>query len=81
MLDRDTVTSGNGVLDNLFRPRSLAVVGASAKRGNARNTLLLVLLKHGFAGRIYPVNPSQSEIEGIRLTHPSTPCPKRQTSR
>jgi acyl-CoA synthetase (NDP forming) len=66
MLDRNTVSSGNGVLGNLFRPRSLAVVGASAKRGNARNTLLLVLLKHGFAGPIYPVNPSQSEIEGMK---------------
>jgi acyl-CoA synthetase (NDP forming) len=60
------VSSDNRLLDNLFRPRSLAVVGASAKRGNARNTLLQVLLKHGFPGSIFPVNPSQSEIEGMK---------------
>src|SRR5580765_3393814 len=52
--------------DNFFRPRSVAIVGASPQRGSARNTLVRVLLKHGFAGRVYPVSTSHSEIEGLR---------------
>lgn len=49
--------------DKLFRPRSVAIVGASAKPG-PRNRLVKVLLKHGFAGKVYPITPSHSEVEG-----------------
>jgi acyl-CoA synthetase (NDP forming) len=52
-------------LDRLFRPASVAVVGASPKQGNPRNSLLRVLMKHGFAGRIYPVSPTHAEVEGL----------------
>ena len=52
-------------LDRLFRPASVAVVGASPKQGNPRNSLLRVLMKHGFAGRIYPVSPTHGEVEGL----------------
>jgi acyl-CoA synthetase (NDP forming) len=53
-------------LNNLFRPKSVAIVGASPERGTARNTILRVLQKRGFRGRIYPVNPSHPEIEGLK---------------
>ena len=53
-------------LDNFFRPRSVAIVGASPQRGMARNTIVRVLLKHGFPGRVYPVSPSNAEIEGLK---------------
>jgi len=53
-------------LDRLFRPASVAVVGASPARGNPRNTLLRTLLKHGFTGRIYPITPTHEEVEGIK---------------
>ena len=52
-------------LDALFRPRSVAIVGASAQRGSARNAIVRVLLGHGFPGRIHPVSPSHSEVEGL----------------
>jgi len=51
-------------LDRLFRPRSVAIVGASPTRGNARNSLVRALLKHGYGGKVYPVSPSHAEIEG-----------------
>ena len=47
-------------LDGLFRPRSVAIVGASPQRGNPRNSIVRVLLKHGYAGRVYPVSPSHT---------------------
>ena len=52
-------------LDRLFRPASVAVVGASPKQGSPRNSLLRVLMKHGFTGRIYPVSPTHAEVEGL----------------
>ena len=52
-------------LDLLFRPRSVAVIGASPVPGNPRNSLLRILLKHGFEGRVYPVTPTHLEVEGL----------------
>ena len=56
----------NSTLESFFRPGSVAIVGASPQRGSARNTLVRILLKHGFQGRVYPVSPSHSEVEGLR---------------
>jgi acetate---CoA ligase (ADP-forming) len=53
-------------LDKIFRAQSVAIVGASPHRGTARNTLVRVVLKHGFQGRVYPVTPSHAEIEGLK---------------
>jgi acetate---CoA ligase (ADP-forming) len=53
-------------LDKIFRAQSVAIVGASPQRGTARNTLVRVVLKHGYQGRVYPVNPSHAVIEGLK---------------
>ena len=53
-------------IDRFFRPASVAIVGASPQRGAARNTVVRILQKHGFSGRIYPVSQSYTEIEGLR---------------
>jgi acyl-CoA synthetase (NDP forming) len=53
-------------LRSLLAPRSVAVVGASAKRGSFGNTTVLNLFASGYAGSILPVNPRYSEIEGLR---------------
>ncbi len=52
-------------LDRLFRPRSVAIVGASPIAGTARNSLVRVLMKHGFPGEVFPVNPKQHDVEGM----------------
>lgn len=57
-------------LAKIFRPRSVAIVGASPEPASARNRLLRVLMKHGYRGRIYPVNPTHTEIEGLK-TYPT----------
>jgi acyl-CoA synthetase (NDP forming) len=53
-------------LEPLLRPKSVAIVGASAKTGSAGSNIILNLRHAGFAGEIYPVNPRYSEIHGIR---------------
>jgi acyl-CoA synthetase (NDP forming) len=58
--------SDQTAFDKLFRPGSVAIVGASPQRGSARNTIVRVLLKHGFRGRMFPVTPSHAEVEGLK---------------
>ena len=50
----------------LLSPRSVAVVGASADASKMTGRPVNYLLRHGFAGAIYPVNPRAAEIAGLR---------------
>jgi len=53
-------------LERLLRPRSVAIVGASADTAKLTGRPLAYLEKYGFAGTIYPVNPRYEEIGGHR---------------
>lgn len=52
-------------LDALFAPRSIAVVGASADARKFGNRIVRILQRHAFAGPVFPVNASESVIEGL----------------
>lgn len=69
-IDTDDPTASTApdvqALNRLFRPASVAIVGASPVEGTARNSLVKVLRKHGFTGDVFPVNPKQTEIEGLK---------------
>ncbi len=54
------------MLDFLFRPKAVAVVGASREPGKVGHTVLENLLSAGFRGAIYPVNPKAQEILGLK---------------
>ncbi len=55
------------VLDSMFSPKSVVVVGASANpSGWGGSTFLTDLLKRGYQGRVYPVNPKATEIAGLK---------------
>jgi len=56
----------SAMLSRLFAPSAIAVIGASPDAGRIRGRLLQLLRKGGFAGPIYPVNPSYAEIDGLR---------------
>lgn len=49
-------------LDSVFYPQSIAVVGASTKTGSVGNDLVKNLVKQGFEGKIYPVNPKTDRL-------------------
>jgi acetyltransferase len=51
-------------LDCLIRPRHVAVLGASAKRLNNGNVVVVNLRANGFAGAVYPVHAEADAIEG-----------------
>lgn len=49
----------------LFSPRTVAVVGASAKNSTLANLFIQRIRKFGFNGAIYPIHPSAKTIEGL----------------
>ncbi len=51
--------------DALMAPRSVAVVGASADPSRIGGRPIATMLKAGFQGQIYPVNPNRAEIQGL----------------
>jgi len=56
----------SGSLDAIFRPRSVAVIGASRKRQTIGREILANLVEYGFSGPVYPVNPAAEAIHSIR---------------
>ena len=52
-------------LDPLLRPRSVAVVGASARVDSLGEWSLKNLLRGEYPGKVYPVNPSYEELQGL----------------
>jgi acetyl-CoA synthetase (ADP-forming) len=58
-------------------PRSVAVIGASEDQTKFGGRLYRMLLKHGYAGAVYPINPHRAELFGLK-TYPeirATPQP------
>lgn len=53
-------------LDAFFKPRSVAVIGATETAGSVGRTLLTNLLSNPFGGVVYPVNPKRPHVLGVR---------------
>ncbi|MEK1931044.1 MAG: CoA-binding protein, partial [Pararhizobium sp.] len=56
----------NNQLDSFFKPRSVAVLGASADIEKTGGRTLANLLSSGYAGKVYPINPRGGEIQGLK---------------
>jgi acetyltransferase len=54
------------MLEAFFKPRSVAVIGASREEGKVGHRILRNLVDSGFKGRLYPVNPNAEEILGYK---------------
>lgn len=53
-------------LESFFYPRSVAIVGASRQEGKVGYEILNNLVRDGFEGEVFPVNPKVDEILGIK---------------
>lgn len=53
-------------LDAIFRPKSVALIGAKDDPGSVGRTLLLNLIENSFGGTVYPVNPKRKEVCGVK---------------
>lgn len=56
----------NRSLDAVFRPKSVAVIGASRRPGSIGGEILKKLLEAGFEGPVYPVNPHTSYLHSMK---------------
>jgi len=52
-------------LDAVFRPRAVAVVGASRRPNQIGNQIVKNLVEGGFTGPVYPVNPTASVVHSM----------------
>ena len=59
-------TNNGHELDSLFKPRSIAIIGASSKDLSIGNVIIKNLVHYNFTGKIYPINPKEPEIRGIK---------------
>ena len=57
---------GPHLLEKLFSPASIAVFGASERSGSVGAQLFSNLLRAGYQGELYPVNPNRDEVQGRR---------------
>lgn len=53
-------------LDKIFKPKNVAIVGATEKDGSVGRTILWNLLSSPFGGTLYPVNPKRENILGLK---------------
>lgn len=52
-------------LSFLLCPRSVAVVGASPRPGSVAGEILRNIVRNGYPGKVYPVNPKYDAVEGL----------------
>ncbi|MBW7900218.1 MAG: bifunctional acetate--CoA ligase family protein/GNAT family N-acetyltransferase [Rhodocyclaceae bacterium] len=53
-------------LTSLFEPKSVAVIGASDRENSVGNIIFKNILDSGYKGRLYPINPKHSTIQGVQ---------------
>ncbi len=53
-------------LKAIFKPESVAIIGASRNPGKVGHTLLRNLMECGYGGEVYPINPHADEILGVK---------------
>ena len=75
--DHTAVTAS---LRPFFEPHSVAVVGASRRRGNIGGELFRNILSGDFAGAAYPVNRDGDPVAGVRGYRSIEDCPRSSTS-
>lgn len=54
------------LLESALNPQSVAVIGASENIHKIGGRPIYYMQKHGFGGRIYPINPSREEVQGLK---------------
>ena len=66
----------NSSLDAIFRPKSVAIVGASTKKGAVGREIFDKLLDIDFNGPIYPINPKADFVHSVKAYPSVTDLPE-----
>ena len=56
-------------MEKLFNPKSIVILGLSKKTANVPRIILENLIRWGYMGRIFGVNPSATDVhvDGVRM--------------
>lgn len=54
-------------VDIFFNPKSVAVIGASKAKEKVGYAVITNIIKSGYQGEIYPINPKESEMFGYKV--------------
>ncbi|MBF0498479.1 MAG: CoA-binding protein, partial [Deltaproteobacteria bacterium] len=54
------------MLENFFKPRSMAILGASSDPNKLGYNLVKNMISYGYKGQVYPINPKAGEILGLK---------------
>ena len=58
--------SAREALRTVLNPKSVAVIGASENENKIGGRPLLYLARHGYKGKVFPINPKRAEIQGFK---------------
>ena len=64
LASKDVAPMRNG-METMLAPRSIALIGASRRRETVGGVLFRNLLQSGFAGPVYPVNPTADVVQSV----------------
>lgn len=64
-------------LERLFRPESIAVVGASRRHDSVGSQVLRNVMAGGFPGRVFPVNPHAKALNGLPCLSSAADLPEQ----
>ncbi len=54
------------LLESALNPRSVAIIGASEQPNKIGGRPIYYMERHGYQGRIYPINPSRTQVQGLK---------------
>src|SRR5579871_2588865 len=74
---QDVLRAEGHPLDAIFKPQSVAVVGATERQGSVGRTILWNLLSTPFGGTVYPINPNRGSVLGIKAYRSLATVPER----
>lgn len=64
-------------LEAIFKPQTVAVIGATEKQNSVGRAILWNLMSNPFGGTVFPINPQRSSILGIKAYHNIKDVPAR----
>ena len=70
-MGRDMDQTKQKKLEHLFKARSIGILGASSDLYKVSGRPLAYMLRFGYSGAIYPINPKYNEIAGQSLSNPA----------
>lgn len=71
----DDASAGVAAVKHFFRPRSIAVIGASREKGSIGGELFRNLIEADFNGPVYPVNKSAAVVQSVAAYESVLDCP------